>query len=240
VRRAARWAAGATLAAAALAARAASAQVGGTVVDGAGRPIEGALVSALDGWGVPRDSARSGAAGRFTLRPRPDSVQLVARRVGYVPAASGWLALADAGDVTLVLTGGAQALRSVIVEGSGARQGFAARMAAGGRHRFYLDSAAIARRAGLSVEQLVDRVPYLKSGGSCVVIDGMFVGRAAPAAPGHPSIYLRLANGDLRGMEIYEEPMTMPAELRRRLHWPPGGPPCARVVMLWSDASFEE
>ena len=238
MRRPTRWALGAALAGALLALRTASAQVGGTVVDSAGRPIEGALVAALDGWGVPRDSARSGATGRFALRTGLDSVQLVARRVGYGPAASGWLALADARDVTLVLPGGAQALRSVIVEGAGTRQGFGARMAAGGRHRFFLDSAAIARREGLSVEQLVDRVPYLKLGGSCVVIDGMFAGRAAPEAPGRPSIYRRLALGDLRGVEIYEEPMTIPAELRRTLHWPRGAPPCARVVVLWSDASF--
>jgi hypothetical protein len=215
------------------------AQVAGTVVDRAGRPIEGATVTAQDGLGAPRDSARTDAAGRFRMRPAIDSVQLVARRIGFEPAATGLIATGEAGDVTLVLARAAQALRSVVVEERRLRQGFAERMAAGGRHKFFLDSAAVASRDVRTVEQLVDRVPYFKLGASCVVIDGTFVGVAQPTAPGRPSIFLRVALRDLRGVEIYEQPMSAPAELRRMIPWQRDVPQCARLVMLWTEAGFE-
>lgn len=217
--------------------------IDGTVVDSTGHPIVGALVSATSMRGDALGTARSDSAGRFVVRVRADSVRVLVRRLGWQPLETPVMAVAALRGVELELEPLPQRMRAVVVDGSRYRGGFEARMAAGGYRKFFLDSTAIADKAARedvrSVSSLVERIPFMKRGTTCVLADGWFAGYGALPAPGRPSVYDLGSVAELRGIEVYEDANAAPAELRRVAAFRPArGPDCARLVVLWTKAGF--
>jgi hypothetical protein len=230
------------------AAHSATAQlIRGSVADAAARaPLPNAVISIIGVAAQPRTDD----SGHFSLAlPRPGTVILTVRRVGYIAATWTFaLAATDTADLKLELQPAAQMLDTVNVDAAAA---VAARLEGFERRRqqknggYYVtradidkdpptQTADILRRApGVEVRQkglqtvVVSRrgpVSVLLTPDMCVMPlgrDGLILG---------PSYNLNdIPASEIYGIEVYNGPATIPAEFRNSL---PNG--VCGLIMVWT------